>query len=195
MLSIALWAWNAVPGDQLMAIHWGMSGQPDGFAPKPVALLCLPLLMAVVTLLSSFRLRSRADVINQAGAATFAYTVWVGVLILMNLAQASIALTGAGYAVPVPKLMMSGVSILLVIAGSGMYRHPELCNFGKAGPDTKRTFGRLCGGTLSVTGAATAVAALAGQLIACVLMLAAGVAAVLLLSIYAMLVGLRGNNS
>src|SRR5215470_19777587 len=48
MLGLSLWAWPQIPEDMLVPVHWGLSGQPDGYSNKAVGLLALPAIMSVV---------------------------------------------------------------------------------------------------------------------------------------------------
>ena len=42
MLALAAWAWAQTPAGAQVPIHWGVDGQPDGYASKEVALLLTP---------------------------------------------------------------------------------------------------------------------------------------------------------
>jgi uncharacterized membrane protein len=50
MLAISAWGWTRIPPGQLMAIHWGLNGRPNSFAPRGVALLMLPAITLAIVL-------------------------------------------------------------------------------------------------------------------------------------------------
>ena len=51
MLALSAWAWTQLPADASIPIHWGVDGQPNGFAPKPIGLFLLPLITALIAAL------------------------------------------------------------------------------------------------------------------------------------------------
>ena len=48
MLAISAWAWGRVPDDAQVPIHWGIDGQPNGYAPKWFGFLFTPALGLVL---------------------------------------------------------------------------------------------------------------------------------------------------
>ena len=42
------WAWGQIPSDTQVPIHWGLNGQPNGWAPKWVALAIMPITILVI---------------------------------------------------------------------------------------------------------------------------------------------------
>jgi immunity protein, SdpI family len=46
--AVSLWAWGQIPDSAQVPIHWGMNGQPNGWAPKWVALAIMPLTILAI---------------------------------------------------------------------------------------------------------------------------------------------------
>jgi uncharacterized membrane protein len=45
---VSAWAWGQIPSDARVPIHWGLNGQPNGWAPKWVALTIMPFTILVI---------------------------------------------------------------------------------------------------------------------------------------------------
>jgi uncharacterized membrane protein len=45
---MSAWAWGRIPDTAEVPIHWGVDGQPNGWAPKPVALTLMPITILVL---------------------------------------------------------------------------------------------------------------------------------------------------
>jgi uncharacterized membrane protein len=118
MFAASAWAWTAVPGDQMMAVHWNVYGQADGFAPKALALLILPVLMAVVTWFGWWSVQKEQYAENLEKSRPVAYASIFGALIVILGAHLSIIFTAMGYQVPVTALIMSAVGMLLAVIGA-----------------------------------------------------------------------------
>lgn len=48
MLLLSAWAWPQIPDGAQIPVHWGPSGEPDGYGPKWLALLGLPATAAFI---------------------------------------------------------------------------------------------------------------------------------------------------
>ena len=71
MLGLAAWAWTQIPPGAQVPIHWGIDGQPDGFASKELALLLTPVLTVFLGALLYYlpRFEPRAQNLAQSGPA------------------------------------------------------------------------------------------------------------------------------
>lgn len=106
-----------VPLDASLPIHWGISGEPDNFAPAPIALL-IPLVMAsaVIGLLLVLR-RSRLKKDMEAGR----YLIDVSSSFILALAIVLVGITiaiGLGVSVDVPRIIAFIVGAMLVGLGN-----------------------------------------------------------------------------
>jgi uncharacterized membrane protein len=78
MLLVSLWAWPQIPAEAQVPIHWGLDGRADGWAPKPIALLGLPLLTVGLALLLAFAPRLDPRYANVQRSATAYWAVAFG---------------------------------------------------------------------------------------------------------------------
>ena len=51
MLILSAWAWPQIPDGAQVPIHWGIDGTPDGYGPKWLGLLGIPILTVLVVAL------------------------------------------------------------------------------------------------------------------------------------------------
>ena len=125
---ISAWAWSVLPANQEMAIHWNVYGKPDGFAPKAVGLIVLPVIMLFVCLLF-WRLAGTGSVEGVGAAEGISAQRWeqakpaayisiFGAQIVLFEAHCAIVFTAMGYAVPVTQLLLGSVGLLLAAIGA-----------------------------------------------------------------------------
>lgn len=180
MVAVAAYGWFNIPGGDLIAMHWGINGQPDGYGPKAVALLALPLVMLIVTpiYIISIREKLTPDVIKKA--APFMYALWGAVLALMTMAESLIVMNALGHPVQVAPLMMMGVGVLFNVAGIGIAKYPEISSYIKGDVTPfKVKLSRYTGIAMCATGVALITGVIAQSLPFCVLSLLAGIVVIL----------------
>jgi len=51
MLVLGAWAWLRLPADAQVPIHWGVDGQPNGYAPKTIGPFLVPLIAIAAVVL------------------------------------------------------------------------------------------------------------------------------------------------
>ena len=118
-LGLTLWVWNLVPDDASVAIHWNMAGEADGFASKSVALLVLPVAMALASALTAAlpRIDPRRGKLQRSRRA---YMVgWLGTLSVLLAAHAFIVLSAAGAEPPISVVLVA-VAVLVIALGNAM---------------------------------------------------------------------------
>ncbi len=106
-----------VPLDAILPIHWGPDGQPDNFAPAPIALL-IPFAMAafVIALLAVLRPAGlRKDF--EAGRHVIEATITFVMILALIILAATIAL-GLGHTVDMPRLVAVLVGAMLLVVGN-----------------------------------------------------------------------------
>lgn len=106
-----------VPLDATLPIHWGLTGEPDGFAPAAAALL-LPLGMAVFTTALLFFVRPaglRKDF--EAGRHLIDVSISIVLALAIALCLATIAI-GIGLAVDMPRLVAIAIGAMLLVLGN-----------------------------------------------------------------------------
>jgi uncharacterized membrane protein len=120
MLAISAWAWGQLPADASIPVHWGMDGQVDGYAPKTIGLLMLPLIAAGVAALLAVipRFEPRRANLERSGKAYGA--TWVGVMTLLGLVHLLTVAVALGATIDMPRLILIGVGALFVVIGNYM---------------------------------------------------------------------------
>jgi uncharacterized membrane protein len=118
MLAVSAWGWTQIPDDAQVPIHWGIEGQPDGFAPKPVGLLAIPAsavligaILAVVPLVEP----RRENLLRSSSA----YRVLaIGVLGMLTVLHAAAVFAATGGAVDIGGLAFAAAGAMFVIIGN-----------------------------------------------------------------------------
>lgn len=99
MLAISAWAWGRVPDNAQVPIHWGIDGQPNGYAPKWVGFLFTPALGVVLggVFLVIPRIDPRREHLIASTRAWVAITGSAMVLLLLVHAAVIAAVLGASF--------------------------------------------------------------------------------------------------
>lgn len=120
MFGMSVWAWNAIPNDQMMAVHWNVFGQPDGYAPKTVALLILPTIMALVCPAVWWRLAKEQHAENLQKSMPVMNASMIGAFLVILEAHAVIILSAMGYQLPLTQMVLGSIGLLFVVIGGLM---------------------------------------------------------------------------
>ncbi len=168
MLAGSVWAWPQIPDDAQVPIHWGLDGQPDGFAPKAVGLLGMPAFALVLAAVLAIvpRVEPRRDNLERSApayrTAITAIVVVLGVVHLAAIAAATGRDVEIGAVVPVT------VGAVFVVIGNVLGKTRSTFLFGIRTPWTltsERSWARThrLGGRLMVAlGLAVVVATILG---------------------------------
>jgi uncharacterized membrane protein len=118
MLALSAWAWTQLPADASIPIHWGVDGQPNGFAPKPIGLFLVPGITALITALFAVipRIEPRRANLERSGTAYRA--TWVGVVTLMGVVHAAAIAAALGAEFDISRVVLIGVGALFVVIGN-----------------------------------------------------------------------------
>ena len=161
-------AWNALPSDAALPIHWGWSLQADSFADKGVALWILPFAAAVGWGLISVlpRLEPRRENLAKSlrayhatGAATVGLLAWL---------HTAIVLPPLGVAVSMRSMLSVGMGLMFVVLGNFLGKVRSNFMFGLRTPWTLSSdlswnkSHRLLGRTWVVLGVAIVAAGFIG---------------------------------
>ena len=120
VLTIAGTAWLYPSLPARMVTHWNAAGQPDGHMAKASAVVVLPLLMAVVTLLLSVLPRISPKGFEMESFMRAYYIVITAFIGLLALVQGLILATGAGIAVDMKRWIPAAIGALFIVIGSSM---------------------------------------------------------------------------
>lgn len=118
MLAVSAWAWPQIPDGAQLPIHWGIDGQPNGFAPKWQGLLMLPALTAGIALVLAFAPRVDPRAGNIQRSATAYWAIAVAALVLMVVVHVAAVLAATGRAVNIGMIVSLAVGGLFVVVGN-----------------------------------------------------------------------------
>jgi uncharacterized membrane protein len=188
MLGLAAWAWGQVPAGQQVPIHWGIDGQPNGYAPKEIALFILPVVTAGLTVVLGLIPRFEPRSANLARSRSAYLQVGIGVLVVLVIAQLAVVLTAVGSPVPVASVVGAAIGGVFVVVGNVLGKIRSNFVFGVRTPWTlasdlswNKTH-RLVGRLFVVLGLAVVVASLIGSA-AWIVVLTAGIAGILVVAV------------
>lgn len=166
MCLLAAYAWQALPADARMPVHWGIDGNVNGYAGKAFGLLLLPgcmlALMALFLVLSAFEPR-RAH-LSQSWKAIGA--IWIGLSLFLLAIHSVMVWAALGHAVDVSLVIVLGMGVLLCVTGNYMGKVRSNYFVGVRTPWTLSSevawnkTNRLGGKMLVVTGALAIIAGL-----------------------------------
>ena len=108
-----------VPAGTMLPVHWGVSGEADGFLPREWALL-MPLLMAALVWAIFYvvgRIGKPSDVAAGRYSAGVVITALTGLALVL---EAATVLIGIGVAVNMVQVLGLALGVLLVILGNAM---------------------------------------------------------------------------
>lgn len=118
MLATSAWGWGLIPDDAQIPIHWGLDGQPDGYAPKVVGLLVLPAVGLIVSALLAIVpfVEPRRENLYRSGPAY--RSVWLGLLGLLVVLHGAAVLAATGTGVDMAGLVAAAVGAIFVVIGN-----------------------------------------------------------------------------
>ena len=164
MLAASVWAWPQVPDDAQVPIHWGLDGQPDGFAPKAVGLLGMPAFALVLAAVLAIvpRVEPRRD--NLARSASAYRTAVTAIVVVLGVVHLAAIAAATGWDVEIGGIVPVAVGAVLVVIGNVLGKTRSTFLFGIRTPWTltsERSWARThrLGGRLMVALGLAVVAA------------------------------------
>lgn len=118
MLALTAWAWPQIPADARIPIHWGASGEPDGYGDKWLGLLGLPLVSVALLGLLTVLPRMEPRRANLQRSRTAYVAVGIAAMGLMGGIHAFAVLAALGTAANIGPVVAIGVGALLVVIGN-----------------------------------------------------------------------------
>lgn len=116
MAIVSLWLYPALPAT--VPIHWGLSGEPDGWAPKATGLLFGPVVAALVlAMLFALPWLSPRSFAVESFRGTFNY-VMVVMALLMGFVHGIILLAALRPEWDESRLLISGIFVFLALMGN-----------------------------------------------------------------------------
>jgi uncharacterized membrane protein len=118
MLAVSAWAWPRIPDDARVPIHWGIDGQPNGWAPKWIALLITPGIGAVIALILGVIPAVEPRRANLARSSGFYLTAWLGALVLLAGVHVAAIAVALGTSLDIGRIAVVAVGLLFVLIGN-----------------------------------------------------------------------------
>jgi uncharacterized membrane protein len=136
MLVAALVVGARLPADARLPIHWGLSGEADGFAGKWVALLMPVGTTGAVSLLFLFlpALEPRAKGLERSQGLYL--WGWAAVLFMCAVLHFAVLATALDWGVPVPQLVIGGCGVMLATIGNQLGKSRSMYLIGLRTPWT-----------------------------------------------------------
>ena len=118
MTAAGAWAVGRVPGGSLIAVHFGLNGEPNGWAPAAVALFLIPAVAAIkwAVLAVVPKITPRGANLDRSLAAYG--TIWIAITVVLALAQGLIIATAFGYRIPMGAIIPAMVGCLFTVIGN-----------------------------------------------------------------------------
>ncbi|MCH8172739.1 MAG: SdpI family protein [Proteobacteria bacterium] len=118
MGAFSLYAWFQLPGDALVAIHWNIEGAIDNYASKTWGLAAIPLFtLAFAGLLKALPyLEPRRKHFEKSPKLIGA--TWIGVLLVLWVAEITIAGTAMGWAINIFFLLKIAFGAMMMLIGN-----------------------------------------------------------------------------
>ncbi len=118
MLAISAWAWPLIPDDAQIPIHWGLDGEADGFGPKWVGLLGLPLLSLGILALLALVPRIEPRRANLARSRPAYLAISITALLFMAGMHAFAVLAALGSDADITAVALIGSGAMFVVIGN-----------------------------------------------------------------------------
>lgn len=118
MLAISAWAWPQIPDDAQVPIHWGFDGQADGFGPKWVGLIGIPLLSTGMLTLLAFLPRIEPRRENLARSSTAYIAIAITTLLFMGGMHAFAVMAALGSNADITSIALIGSGAMFMVIGN-----------------------------------------------------------------------------
>ncbi len=117
---ITVFAWQKIPNDAQIPIHWNVKGEVDNYGSKTFGLLIGPGMVFILTLLLTFipRMEPRIENLQQSQKAY--KVVWVFILLLMAALHLMTTLFALGKPVDITMSMAFVIGALFIAIGNYM---------------------------------------------------------------------------
>lgn len=118
MLILSAWAWPQIPDGAQVPIHWGIDGTPDGYGPKWVGLLGIPILTALVVALLLVIPRFEPRRANLERSATAYVAVGIAITLFVTALHVAAVLAALGEDVNLGMVASIGIGLAFVVMGN-----------------------------------------------------------------------------
>lgn len=120
MVAVSAWGWVAVPAHVQIVVHWGIDGRPNGFLPKTIGLVMLPIVAIALTGLFAVLPQIEPRRANLFSSRKLYFAGWYGGIAMLALAHLLTVMTAAGLHVDTPRWITVALALLLLAIGNFM---------------------------------------------------------------------------
>jgi uncharacterized membrane protein len=118
MIAFSAWAWPAIPPEAHIAIHWDIHGQPNGYAPKQIALAFAPALAALLTAIFALWPRIEPRRGNLATGRLAYEAGWLGAVGVVAVAHVLVVMQARGAKLDIAGDVAIALAVLLIVLGN-----------------------------------------------------------------------------
>ena len=118
MLAASYWAWQVIPGDARLPMHWNEMGEVDGYASKGKALLFAPGVAVLIALIFAVVPLVEPRGKNLARSRVLYHSLWAGMLIVFAVVHATIIASAMGVKGAPSTYLIPGLGLLFVVIGN-----------------------------------------------------------------------------
>lgn len=113
-------AWNRLPAE--VPTHWNVRGEPDGWSPRIMAALLLPLLVAGIA--AGLRVLPKIDP-RRENYEKFVDAYWIMgncLGVFFGLLHVAVMASSVGYPIDISRVAAGGIGVLMAISGNYLGR-------------------------------------------------------------------------
>ena len=118
MAGVSFWLWPSIPADAQLPVHWNIEGHADRFGSKSEALLLLPAMAFVLTLVFVFLPRFDPRRKNLEASSKMWNAAAIGVVALLAYVHVFLALSAMGRVVDAADYIVPGLAVLFIVLGN-----------------------------------------------------------------------------
>lgn len=118
--AVSIFGWIAIPEDTMIARHWNLAGEPDGFSPRNHILFGMPLVAIGLTLVFSLIPKIEPRKTHRGYNTALLNVSWLGSLGMLLVVHASIIFSAVegNTTPPVPQATLLASCALLILIGN-----------------------------------------------------------------------------
>ncbi len=120
MIGVSAYGWMAIPADTMIARHWDISGNVNGYSPRNHVLIGMPILAVILSIVfyAIPKIDPRPGHVRMSRGLLI--SGWLGALGILLVAHTSIILQAASgeTAMPAPGLVLYAASLMLIVIGN-----------------------------------------------------------------------------
>jgi len=118
MIGLSTWVWQSIPDSARVPVHWNIEGQADRYGSKVEALLLLPAMAVLLTLIFLFLPRIDPRRANLDASGKLWNAAAIGSVALLAYVHVLLVLTATGRAIDITDYLLPALSALFIVIGN-----------------------------------------------------------------------------